>query len=246
MTPNNYCIAPAFSSKIFNEIVIACPTGDLNVIEPYAKRWGINIIEGDTRNIGSRLLLAAKNTDAEIIVRLLIRQFYLDTDQLRIMINELIKQDGDYVILPDEYNYSLVGDTLKKSELQKAMKLIDKIADPFLKNSMKFAPFVYMEQKIEKFKPVYVASGPRYSLKKSKSIRDKYSRILNREQNKVETSTIPVSTYHFLINKYIKKNWNILDVSCGKGNGASLLSRHCKHVLGIDLDKNYIAHAKKN
>lgn len=241
---SNYCVGVAKSSKIFDDIIIACPSGDhILAIEPYAKKWEVKIIEGDIDNVASRLLLAAEQTKADIIVRLLARQFYLDTDQLLIMINELTRQDGDYVVLPDEYNYALVGDTFKKSALQKAVHEIHNIDNITTKNTMAFSPFIYMEENPKKFKHIHVSCGPKYDTNRTKLIKEKYLSIS--KENQIETSSSPVSSYSFLIDNYINKDWKIVDVSCGKGRGASLLSKHCSNVLGIDLNKEFIDSAKE-
>lgn len=50
--------------------------------------------------------------------------------------------------------------------------------------------------------------------------------------------------YDFVKNK-IPKNSIVLDVGCGEGYGVNLLSKNVTKIIGLDIDKNIIAHASK-
>ena len=50
--------------------------------------------------------------------------------------------------------------------------------------------------------------------------------------------------YEFAKRK-IPKNSSVLEVGCGEGYGAKLLSQNVAKIIGLDIDKNIIAHAQK-
>ena len=49
--------------------------------------------------------------------------------------------------------------------------------------------------------------------------------------------------YHFI--KSLVKDKLVADIACGEGYGSFLLSSSAKSVIGVDVDKNTIAAAKK-
>ena len=64
-------------------------------------------------------------------------------------------------------------------------------------------------------------------------------------------SEVPVHPKHFLtqtpwFTKYIKKNDRILDLGCGNGQNTKKAAKIAKKVVGIDLDENSLALAKKS
>lgn len=54
-----------------------------------------------------------------------------------------------------------------------------------------------------------------------------------------------LTDYHNWIIKQLDSGWSILDVGCGNGALTSDVSKHCKHVVGIDMSKKNIQEAKK-
>jgi len=64
-------------------------------------------------------------------------------------------------------------------------------------------------------------------------------------------SEVPVHPKHFLtqtpwFTKYIKKNDRVLDLGCGNGQNTKKAAKIAKKVVGIDLDENSLALAKKS
>jgi ubiquinone/menaquinone biosynthesis C-methylase UbiE len=50
---------------------------------------------------------------------------------------------------------------------------------------------------------------------------------------------------YFFAMKYVKKNFDVIDVGCGTGYGSNLLSTKAR-VIGVDINKEAIEYAKKN
>jgi len=54
-----------------------------------------------------------------------------------------------------------------------------------------------------------------------------------------------IERYNFAKN-YLKTEWIVLDAACGSGYGTQILSKVAKKIIGIDISKKAIVHAKKN
>ena len=57
----------------------------------------------------------------------------------------------------------------------------------------------------------------------------------------IDTKPIP---FRYKILNFIKNNSSVLDVGCGTGGFTMELAKHSKHVVGIDISKKQIVHAK--
>ncbi len=51
---------------------------------------------------------------------------------------------------------------------------------------------------------------------------------------------ILLARYKFAM-RFLRKNHNVIDVGCGHGLGTIFLSKYCKSITGIDLDKDLIS-----
>lgn len=63
-----------------------------------------------------------------------------------------------------------------------------------------------------------------------------------------EINRYPIQLYHFLAQKTQIENMHVLEVGCGRGGGASYISRYLKpaKITAIDIAKNAIALARQN
>lgn len=63
-----------------------------------------------------------------------------------------------------------------------------------------------------------------------------------------EINRYPIQLYHFLAQKAQIADMNVLEVGCGRGGGASYISRYLKpaNITGIDIARNAIRLAKEN
>ena len=109
--PDDYCIAIAQQSKLFDEILLAVPdTPDSQVFQTITNTWGVGLVMGSEFNVAERLYQAARDHQIDIIVRLLLRRFYLDIALVSEMLELLSHENADYIRLPLDFNYELGAD----------------------------------------------------------------------------------------------------------------------------------------
>ena len=239
---NDYAIGPCKSSSLFESITLACPNEpESSALEGLADYWGIQCYRGDEFNIANRLLRVALREDADIIVRVLLRQHYLDIQQVSRMVAALLDSQDSYVALPADYNYALAADVCTREALASAAQEIEMLQDPLEQASFRFSPWVYMERHPDLYPAILVDGGPVYPLEKTMAIRDK-SRQLQSENQVHFSWKYPASSYRF-VSSYLCSDWTVLDIACGKGQGSRCLKDFCAGVLGVDMDKENIREA---
>lgn len=69
-------------------------------IHGFVQRFGIRVFEGSDLNVAKRILRAAQLYEADIIVRVLLRQFYLDLEQVGNQIQNFINKGSDLSAVP--------------------------------------------------------------------------------------------------------------------------------------------------
>ncbi len=237
--PNDYVIGKCLEAGFIDEIVIACPD-DLGAVslEKAAETWGVQIYKGSDMNVASRLLGAAQMVSAKIIVRLLLRQFYLDVEQVERMVALLKAKQADYIDLPPDYNYALAADVGTVQALSKAVAQIEDIEDDRKRSSMQFSPWVYVEEHPNEFKLKSIDGGPAYGRARVDGIRSKYARLIGENQTHFKWN-YPASSYGFM-GKYLAKTDAVLDIASGKGQGVRRLKEYCAHAVGVDLTPDHI------
>lgn len=237
--PDDYVIGKCLEAGFLDEVVIACPEGsDAASLEQAAEAWGVQIYKGSDMNVAARLLGAAQAVNATIIVRVLLRQFYLDVDQLERMVAMLKVTQADYIDLPPDYNYALAADVGTVQALSKAVTQIEAIADDRERSSMQFSPWVYVEEHSNVFKLKSIDGGPDYDKARVEEIRSKYARLISENQTHFKWN-YPASSYGFM-GKYLAGTDTVLDIACGKGQGVRRLKEYCAHAVGVDLTAQHI------
>lgn len=241
--PDDYAIGICRESGLFDAVALACPDQPASTaLEDLAAKWDVPCHRGDEFNVGHRLLMAARAHDADIVVRVLLRQFYLDTDQVARMVSALRVAGAAYVTLPADYNYALAGDVCTADALARAVEEIDALPEGRDQASFRFSPWVYMERHPDRFPVVAVDGGPAYTPERAHAIRAKYRKILSENQTHFAWN-FPASSYRFL-GQYLKDDWRVLDIACGKGQGVRCLGEFCAEAVGVDLDPDNIAQAR--
>ncbi len=237
--PDDYVIGKCLEAGFIDEVVLACPDGaDAVSLEQAAETWGVQIYKGSDMNVAARLLGAAQSVNATIIVRVLLRQFYLDVEQLDRMVTLLKTNRADYIDLPPDYNYALAADVATVQALSKAVVQIENIKDDRERSSMQFSPWVYMEEHPHLFNLQSIDGGPDYELARVEGIRSKYARLIGENQTHFKWN-YPASSYGFM-GKYLAETDTVLDIACGKGQGVRRLKEYCATAVGVDLTPDHI------
>ncbi len=242
---NNYVIGVAKRTKIFDDIVLTVPDEKENYIfEDLSKKWEVNLYKGSVYNVCDRLNKAAKLYQADIIIRVLLKRFYLDTKIISNMIQLLADKKADYIKLPQDYNYELAADVFTAKALEKAHKVLKQSHSKL--SPYQFAPWQYMIDNPESFNVIEYTNIDKanYTKKRVKNIKKKLSGLYGENQEKYGWD-FPASHYAFALN-FIGKNKLILDIACGQGEGSKQLAESGNRVVGVDISAEYIKNAEKN
>lgn len=235
--------------KIFDKIILSI--GD-NKKKPnkkilhFCKVNKLDYYIGDKNNVLKRIINSSKKYKPKYVVRFLLRQFYIDRQQLISTIKEVTLNNLDTIFYPNSFNYAFGADIFKYKKLVEIYRKIKLIKNSILKSSYLTSPSVYFEDNKKKFKTkISKIVIKNYSLNKSLKIRKDFRKILL-GQNFSPSNFNQKSNYYNFTKLYIKKNNPILaDIACGQGDGTAEISKNTKFTIGYDTNYNYIKNAKK-
>ena len=179
-----YTVVPILKkSNLFQNIILAI--GKSNSEEPshkikkFCQYHSINYYCGDKDNVVRRLLNASKKYPSIYLIRVLLRQFYIDPEQLKFSIEFAIKNKLDGTAFPKDYNYNFSADIFRYKSLVDAYHSIQKIRNEFKKSQFQTSPSLYLQEKKSKFKvKVQKIKSKKYSKTKINSIKKKIQKHL--------------------------------------------------------------------
>ena len=241
--PNDTCISALKKSELFDDIVLVVPKlGNYSIFEGLSKKWNVDMFFGSNYNVAERIYNASKNFEPDIVVRVLLRRFYIDMDLINSLILKL--QEGyDYINLDNNIYPEVAADVCTFPALKRVVELIKELPDDYKSNSFRFNPWRFMEVN-PSFKIFTFLYEKKWNDEKVKLIREKIKNLMKEEDEAQPVdSNEPINRYRF-ISQFIEKTDNTLDIACGKGAGTRIISDFAKEVFGIDYDEKYINDAK--
>ena len=241
--PEDTCISALKKSKLFDNIVLAIPKlSNYSIFEELSKKWNVSVFFGSNYNVAERIYNASKNFEPDIVVRVLLRRFYIDMDLINSLILKL--QEGyDYINLDNNIYPEVAADVCTFPALKRVVELIKELPDDYKSNSFRFNPWRFMEVN-PSFKIFTFLYEKKWNDEKVKLIREKIKNLMKEEDEAQPVdSNEPINRYRF-ISQFIEKTDNTLDIACGKGAGTRIISDFAKEVFGIDYDEKYINDAK--
>ena len=241
--PEDTCISALKKSKLFDDIVLAIPKlSNYSIFEELSKKWNVSVFFGSNYNVAERIYNASKNFEPDIVVRVLLRRFYIDMDLINSLILKL--QEGyDYINLDNNIYPEVAADVCTFPALKRVVELIKELPDDYKSNSFRFNPWRFMEVN-PSFKIFTFLYEKKWNDEKVKLIREKIKNLMKEEDEAQPVdSNEPINRYRF-ISQFIEKTDNTLDIACGKGAGTRIISDFAKEVFGIDYDEKYINDAK--
>ena len=241
--PDDTCISVLKKSELFDDIVLAVPKlGNYSIFERLSKKWNVNVFFGSNYNVAERIYNAAKSFEPDIVVRVLLRRFYIDMDLTNSLILKL--QEGyDYINLDNNVYSEVAADVCTFTALQRTVELVKELPNDYKSNLFRFNPWRFMEV-YSNFKIFKFSYKKKWNNDKIKSIQKKIKNLMKEEDEaQAVDSNEPINRYRF-ISQFIEKTDNVLDLACGKGSGTEIISDYAKEVSGIDYDKKYITTAK--
>ena len=241
--PDDTCISVLKKSELFDDIVLAVPKlGNYSIFERLSKKWNVNVFFGSNYNVAERIYNAAKSFEPDIVVRVLLRRFYIDMDLTNSLILKL--QEGyDYINLDNNVYSEVAADVCTFTALQRTVELVKELPNDYKSNLFRFNPWRFMEV-YSNFKIFKFSYKKKWNGDKIKSIQKKIKNLMKEEDEaQAVDSNEPINRYRF-ISQFIEKTDSVLDLACGKGSGTEIISDYAKEVYGIDYDKMYITNAK--
>ena len=241
--PDDTCISALKKSELFYDIVLAVPKlGNYSIFERLSKKWNVNVFFGSNYNVAERIYNASKSFEPDIVVRVLLRRFYVDMDLTNSLILKL--QEGyDYINLDNNVYSEVAADVCTFTALQRTVELVKELPNDYKSNLFRFNPWRFMEV-YSNFKIFKFSYKKKWNGDKIKSIQKKIKNLMKEEDEaQAVDSNEPINRYRF-ISQFIEKTDSVLDLACGKGSGTEIISDYAKEVSGIDYDKKYITTAK--
>jgi SAM-dependent methyltransferase len=234
---SHYVVAPLLASKVFDSVIIAAPEDEQNrEFRGLAEQWGIQCYLGSERDVIERIRGALAQVDAkpqDVMCRILLNRFYVDTALLSRMIRALRRDKADCIVVPYDFDINFTGDILTVEAFSRVDFLLA-TAQPH----WRFRPWLFPELHPESFRCLVYEDVPEYPASRLKEIREA-SPFAERD-----CGSYTLFTYDFLV-RFLNSSDVVLDIACGLGHGTAQLATYCKEVHGGDYCKDVIEDARK-
>lgn len=200
--------------------------------------WGFRAIVGEAYNVARRLLDASDCFEPQTyIVRVLCIWTNINLSLIDSMVSSIQDAPCDYLALPRDFDVTMAADIATREALERIASMkgqTDQVS------RARFNPFGYMETNPTSFNVREFASVPTYSQGEKAAI---LGRHRCHPENEFCGRDYSGSRYEFLL-PYIPEESRVLDIACGAGHGAYLLSKHASFCLGSDYLESYIEQAR--
>ncbi|HEV7731388.1 MAG TPA: methyltransferase domain-containing protein [Candidatus Binatia bacterium] len=238
---SHYVLGPLMADGGFDAIVLAVPDVPANApFQELAAAWNVRCVAGDEFDVTARLIAAAQAVDADVIVRVLLHRFYVDTALIWRCVRLLQERPADYVNLPTDFNINFGGDVLRTEALVRAHEQITALPDEHERARHLFRPWHWMETHPADFAIVTCDDVPTYPAEQVSAIRDQ----ANWSERSRYGDDFKASEYH-VIGDLLAPDDLVCDLACGYGESSEILSRSCWSVVGVDRDPELIGEARR-
>lgn len=240
--PAHYVVGPLAAEGRFDALVLAVPDVPENAIfRELAPAWGATCVAGDEHDVTARLVAAARAAGADVVVRVLLHRFYLDTALVWRAVELLRATGADYVNLPTDFNINFGGDVLRTEALVRAHAAIAALPDPRERARHLFRPWHWMESHPVDFRVVTCEEVPTYPPERVAAIQAHP----NWSERSRYGDDFPASEYHVIGQELLGPEDVVLDLACGYGESSEILGRYCRAVVGVDRDPELVAEARR-
>ena len=242
--PADYCVNLLKNYDLFDDIVIAAPHSDSDfILRGLAEKWGVKIFFGQEYDVADRFYQLAIKYQADVLVRIQLRAFYVDIELVR-RLTDALGDTNDYVDVDNETNYALGADVFTLQALKKVIREINKISDNHQKRVFQFSPWAMLNNP-RIFNVGKVVYREYWDKRRVLKLKTKLGELLNGNENKQAVEFGDPGGRYKYIHQFIEKNDIVLDIACGQGGGTAGLALICRECYGIDYNKTYIENAKK-
>lgn len=245
LDPDDYSVSALRTSGLVDDVVIAVPKiGDYKVFDDIARRWGVRVYYGSDYNVAERLHNAVAQFSPVVVLRVILRRFYMDFDLVGDMVRKLVDGGYDYVNLERDVNYEVAADVISYKALGRAVELLKALPDDFRSNSFRFNPWVFMETRGE-FRVHTMDYRQMWDNARVRAVKKKLGALIGAGENMQPVAAgNPASRYAF-INRFIDEGDVVLDIACGQGGGVAAMGEKAGVVYGIDYNREYVEQARK-
>lgn len=245
LDPDDYSVSALQAFDLVDEVVLAVPKiGDYKVFDEIARKWGVGVYYGSEYNVAERLHNAVARFSPAVVLRVILRRFYMDFDLVGDMVRKLVDGGYDYVNLGRDVNYEVAADVISYKALGRAVELLRTLPDDFRSNSLRFNPWVFMETR-EEFRVHTMDYRQMWDGARVRAVKEKLGALMNADENMQPVAAEnPASRYAF-VNRFIDEGDVVLDIACGQGGGVGAMGEKAGVVYGIDYNRGYVERARK-
>jgi len=243
LSPKGYSVDILKESGMFDSIVIAgADLPENQFLLDIAESWGgVECLLGSVNNMVKRMLEISRSSKTEVVTRVLLDWFFIDTELVRGMVEMLEREELDYVNLPYDFDIKFGADVHSTKGLEQVAVLFKEC--PNLAETHRFRPWFLMEENpFGKWLVGTYQNVPTNS--------NDYFHQLRKEMKR----WWPVAwdfgqSFYYHTYMYAREHIHctdvVLDIACGWGDRTVILAEKCAKVIGIDISMEYIQTAQK-
>lgn len=200
--------------------------------------WGIQSFIGDPYNVCRRAFAAQQQLGGQdFAVRVLAIWKHLDLAYVDSMVEQMRCNPCDAVLVPRDFDVTFAADIASLSVLEKIGCLEGSTQS---EARAKFNPWGYMDMYSNQFSVRYAEPAPLYAATQREAL---LTMPRCHPENEFVGRDYAGSRYHFFA-PMVPVGLRILDIACGSGEGAHLLSQQAEFVLGVDYLESYVERAR--
>ena len=174
------CISSLKNSDFIDHIILAVPTlGNYKIFNELSKKWGVDVYFGSNYNVAERLYNATKKFEPAIVIRILLRRFYVDMELISLLIKK-INEGFDYINLNNDIYPEISADICTFSALKNCVDLLKTFPDDYKSNSYRFNPWRFMEI-TSNFNVTTIVYHNKWSDEKLSSIQNRINNLIKYE-----------------------------------------------------------------
>lgn len=229
--------------------IVAAPEFDQDgalgplVSESFGNRVRMHYGQNDSP-LNRMLAVTAELPDEAYLIRIDGVHFCFDVTAARAMLQQAMAGCLDTVKLPDDFPVQYGTDIYRIGALRKLDGILTTDADRIFRVHPKFYQFAHPET----FNCAYAETVPEYSDDYLSQCRERAKAIYAIPRLEVNAQRLWVGdqlSFHYeLACRYLDPSMKVLDIACGDGYGARLLSDKVAEIHGGDIDFKTVEHAR--
>ena len=254
---NDLCMNLMDSSPVISHTINALKTRYQNIIiaAPEFDQGGLDFLKGSDNSLIihygqdesplSRIVAATSHLSGdEYILRLNALNFCVDLDAADEMYSLSVTEQLDMVRFPENFPSLFTSDIYKISILRQLLTLN-------LDSKYHVHPKYYLSESNGFRSAIYTPPSYRYTDELLKTVRNACSSSIYQSRIEVDLlksvkSADSIRHHYEMTIPYLDKSFQVLDLACGSGFGADLLSGSVSKVTGIDIDGRQLGKFKSN